>query len=144
MLVDEARSWIDGERALLGENAAEVWAKALEAPDELTLSERRVIEAYLYSALESWRSTYMLSELGILDSEWQGRVLEETTYIFGNPYGRAWWEVYRESSTRLPKELVNLIDARLQVNPNWTIEYHNDVWQRAIREHQRAEKGKTE
>ena len=102
LLVEESRTWIEGERALLGENAAAVWAKSITNPTELSLEEQRIIEAYLYNAVESWRAAYLIAQQGLFEEEWKGRILVETEYYFGNDYGRSWWANYRTASDWLP------------------------------------------
>ena len=132
LLYEESGRFIESEHALYGENAARVWAKSIENPDELNLEERRVIDAYLYSTLESWRSTHMLSEHGLLvdDADWQLRVRDEASYFLGNEYGRAWWSVYREENLMIPPELISIIDEELAADPNGTLEYQDKPLQR--------------
>ena len=112
----------------MGENGSVAWAKSLEAPQDMTLAEQRVMEGYLYALAEQWRASYMLHELGILGEEWKNRPIEESFYYLGNPYGRAWWKVYEED-TPLPPELATLVQQQIEDSPNFTIRYHERVRQ---------------
>lgn len=123
LLYEESQSFISHERAMIGENGADVWAKSLERPEDLTLSEMRVMEGHLYALAEQWRASHMLHELGVLGDEWKNRIIDETGYYLGNPYGLAWWKVYSES-TPLPPEMMTLIQQELKDSPDFTLTYH--------------------
>ena len=125
LLYEESGRFISGEQALYGENAARVWAKSIEQPRELTLEEIRIVDAYLYTTAELWRSTHMLAQLGLLDDEgdWQRRVKAEAPYFLGNEYGLAWWSVYREEANMAAPELIGLVDQVLEANPEFTLRY---------------------
>lgn len=90
MLFEESHRTVEAEYVMIGENGAAAWAKALAAPNELTLTEQRIVEGYLWGAVEQWRYTYTLSQMGLLEEEWKDRVFSEVPYFLGNPYGRAW------------------------------------------------------
>ncbi|MDX1404551.1 MAG: hypothetical protein R3192_08435, partial [Woeseiaceae bacterium] len=123
LLYAESQSFINHERAMIGENGADAWARSLEAPRELTLSETRIMEAHLYALAEQWRASHLLHELGVLGEEWQNRIIEESVYYLGNPYGRAWWNVY-SGTTPLPDELRALVQQQIDESPNYTLPYH--------------------
>ena len=107
MLSDENRRVIDYELEVVGERGAEVWAKSVEAPEDLTLDEVRIMEALLYSFVENLRGTYRLADLGLLEeSDWRRRVETEVIFYLSDPYSRAWWANYGgEPSPSLPEEL---------------------------------------
>lgn len=124
LLYEESQSFIAHERVMIGEYGSAVWAKSMEAPKDLTLTESRIIEAYLYAMAEQWRASHLLHELGLLGEEWKDRLVDEVPYYLGNPYGRAWWKVYRED-TSLPPDIVTLVEQSLIENPNFTLQYHD-------------------
>lgn len=125
LLYEESRRIIEQESQYIGENAAEVWAKSLTAPQDLGLAERRIIEALLWSYAEQLRSTRQLAELGLLDdNEWRLRVRAEAPFMFGNPYGRAWWKSYSEDNSSLPEDLIDAVNELLRDNlGNTTLKY---------------------
>lgn len=111
LLYEESNRAIELETAVVGEQAAEVWAKSIEAPEDLTLAEIRIMEALLWSFLEQLRGTYRLAELGLLnEKDWRNRAESEVTFYFGYPYSRAWWENFSADSEDLPEQLRTVID----------------------------------
>ncbi len=125
LLYEESRRIIEQESQYIGDNAAEVWAKSLTAPQDLSLAELRIMEALLWSYAEQLRSTRQLAELGLLnDDEWRLRVRAESLFMLGNPYGRAWWKSYSDDNISLPSDLVDAVNERLRSNPeNITLDY---------------------
>jgi uncharacterized protein (TIGR02246 family) len=128
LLYEESQRSINIETLVMGENGAEVWAKSLAGPAELTLAEQRVMEAMLWSYTENLRATHMLSQLGLLqDEEWRLRVESDSAFYFGNPYARAWWNNYSTDGD-LPQELVELINSRLAaIDRDFTTRYMKTI-----------------
>ncbi|MEJ2256247.1 MAG: nuclear transport factor 2 family protein [Woeseiaceae bacterium] len=111
LLYEESNRAIELETEVVGERAAEVWAKSIQAPEDLTLAEIRIMEALLWSFLEQLRGTYRLAELGLLSNEdWRRRAESEVTFYFGDPYSRAWWKNFSAASNGLPEELHQVVD----------------------------------
>lgn len=130
MLYQESREMVETERTMLGENAAEVWAKSLKSPRDLSLEERRIMDAYLYIFAENLRSTYLLAQEGLLKKgEWQSRVRIDAGYFFGNPYGQAWWRTFTKPPTSYPKELINMINEELNQDAGETMRYFDGLLQ---------------
>ena len=124
MLFEESHRTVEAEYVMIGENGAEAWAKAITAPNELTLTEQRIVEGYLWGAVEQWRYTYTLSKMGLLEEEWKNRVYFEVPYFLGNPYGRAWWKNLSDPGS-FADELRAFINKRLaEAKPNETLGYH--------------------
>ncbi len=65
LLYEESRRIIEQESQYIGENGAEVWAKSLTAPQDLSLAERRIMEALLWSYAEQLRSTRLIGGIGL-------------------------------------------------------------------------------
>jgi len=125
LLYQESQRQIELETMVVGENGAAVWAKSINEPGNLTLSEQRVMEALLWSFAEQLRATRMLAELDLLDDEeWRLRVDAETGFFLGNTYGTAWWANYKDGNNALPSDLRQAIDDRLvMAGPGFTMEY---------------------
>ena len=126
LLYEESQSFINHERQVMGEDAAVAWARALEDPEGLSFAEFRVMDAYLYAMSEQWRASHMLRELGILDDEWKDRLVEEASYYLGNPFGRAWWNVYRRE-IQLPAEMIEIVEQELDASPDYTLWYRSEI-----------------
>lgn len=113
LLYEESQRSIGIETLVIGEDAAQVWAKSLTDAANLTLAEQRVMEAILWSYTENLRATYMLSQQGLLEeAEWRLRVEADTAFYLANPYARAWWSNYTVDSG-FPVELEEAINSRL-------------------------------
>jgi hypothetical protein len=113
MLNEETQRVVDYELEVVGERGAEVWAKSIEDPENLTLDEVRILEALLWSFTENLRGTYRLAQLGLLEEEdWRVRLESEVVFYLSDRYSRAWWANYAGSpSPSVPEELRLAIDA---------------------------------
>jgi len=129
LLYEESSRLVALETQVVGEIGAEVWAKSISEPQNLSLSEQRVMEALLWSFVEQLRSTRLLAELGLLeDEEWKLRVNSDTAYYLANDYGRAWWANYSKGNTSLHHDLILEINFRLsEVETNFTATYTKSV-----------------
>ena len=105
------------EASFAGENLPDIWEKSLLEPENLTLSEMRVLEATTYVALNRWVNLYRQSEAGILNEEdWKNEVLNDKGWYFDNPYARAWWKEYATGMRNdgyLPSAIYDIIEERL-------------------------------
>lgn len=111
LLYEESIRAVELETEVVGERAAEVWAKSIQAPEDLTLAEIRIMEALLWSFMEQLRGTYRLAEMGLLsDQDWRIRAESEVTFQLSDPYSRAWWKNYSTGNNHLPEELRTVID----------------------------------
>jgi len=129
LIQEETNSYIAGEMAIAGENFAEFFQKMLEEPENLTLSEMRVIESdYWGHTMYRWLGAYKLYEEGLYEAEaWQSMVDNDALFMFGNPFGRAWWDAARTGAS-IPKEMIEYIDAALtDVSLDATEAYFRDI-----------------
>lgn len=124
MMYEESNRAIDIETKVVGENGAEIWAKSITDPENLSVAEQRVIEALLWSYTEQLRATRMLAQLGLLnDEDWRQRVEADSAFYLANNYGRAWWANYSAGGD-FPDDLVAAINERLsRVDTNFTGKY---------------------
>jgi hypothetical protein len=61
-----------------------------------------------------WVGAYKLYEEGLYEAEaWQSMVDFDASFMFGNPYGRAWWDSNR-TNVLIPKAMVDYIDDALK------------------------------
>jgi hypothetical protein len=123
--------YLNFEYVMMGENAAEVWSKAMQSPQDLTLAELRIMDSYTYAQYERWRHAYRLRESGYIDeNKWRRMAGGDAKYILDNPFGRAWWARYKEESVGtpdFPEELVRLIDETLASDMQNTGEYFEAI-----------------
>jgi hypothetical protein len=106
-------SYIAADTTFAGENLPDIWQKSLERPQDLSVSEMRVMDALTFSPLLRWINLYRLYEAGLAPTTvWQNEVRNDVGYFYGAGYGRAWWEYFREvfDPSFLPPELKDFIN----------------------------------
>ena len=126
MMSAESRSVIDQELQIIGEDGAKAWISAMSDPGNVSPEHHRIMEAIYWSAIETWRHTEELGNLGLADVDALSRVTEEAAWYFGNTYGRAWWNVRRDG-TLISDELKEAIDEAIASSPNLTTDINNEL-----------------
>jgi len=127
ILKDDSNSIIENEVSLLPENIYEIRQKTLDEPDNLTLYEYQVLDAFYWSTgVTRWRGLYDLSERGLVDeSAWMRLVQDDVEWYLANQFGRAWWERVARAESTLPKKLVDYVNATIDNVPD---SYMDDVF----------------
>lgn len=125
LLYEESRRTVDLESTVVGERGAEVWAKSIEDPENLTLAEVRIMEALLWGFVENLRGTYRLAELGLLEEkDWRSRVESEVSFYLSDPYSRAWWKNFMNPPDNdWPIELRTAIDDAIAIDKKQVSDY---------------------
>lgn len=124
LLYEESTRAVNLETLVVGEQAAEVWAKMIEDPENLTLAEIRILEALLWSFTEQLRGTYRLAEMGLLtEADWRARVETEVTFYFSDRYSKAWWDNFGTPSDTFPEELRQAINDVIASDDTSTYDY---------------------
>ena len=100
LMKEESASYLSTESAILGDNYADVYAKSINDPKNMTLAEQRIEETMLWShTVFRWTSTYRLSEMGLVETQqWKSEVSRDAGFFFSEPYGRAWWDTFYDYS----------------------------------------------
>jgi hypothetical protein len=132
MMSDESRSAIDQEMQIIGEHGAAAWVSAMSDPSNVSPEHHRIMEAIYWSAVESWRHTEELDNLGLVDVDPRPRVSDEAGWYFGNTYGRAWWSTRKEGA-EISDDLKTVIDDAIQRNPNLTADLHDRLVEEILR-----------
>ena len=97
-----------GELALFGDRAADVWEKSILDPASLTLAELRIADAQLAHHLMNSFRVFSLEQAGLLqDGSTNVYMQTDLPFFFGNRFAKAWWKI--EGSTWSP-EFVQLAD----------------------------------
>lgn len=99
-----------------GEEPADVWAKHILEPENLTLREIRMMDHFYYAVLNKWRDLYELHEKGLVGAgEWKRVVDEEAAPISKNKFGMTSWKKVHEEGvlSTMPKELMVAIQMNL-------------------------------
>ena len=98
------------ELAMMGENPASAWAKAVVAPDDLDDREAAVLDRYFNFGLVQIQRLQKMHELGVADAQW----MERASYLswhLGNEVGRRWWSHFRGG---FPDEFAAMVDHILE------------------------------
>ena len=79
------------ELAMMGEDPAHSWSKAVYEPDKLTTKDAVILDRYFNYGLVQIHRLQEMSEMGLAHEGWQERV-DYLKWHLGNEVGRRWWE----------------------------------------------------
>jgi len=97
---------------LMGEAPVDVIARAIECPEEMTYADYMVMDAFLYTSMNTVYRNYQLAVEGIFSTEeWQQSVETYGSWYLGNPFGRAWWQ--EEARNFFPTEFATYVDDQI-------------------------------
>ena len=98
------------ELAMMGEDPATSWVKAVYTPEEIERRDAAILDRYFnYGVVQILRLEEM-HESGLAPDDWRERV-DYLSWHLGNEVGRRWWAYSRDT---LPEEMVRQIDAILE------------------------------
>ena len=107
--------WRSVDSTRQSERFAEVLAKSIYYPNELTLGEILELDAYYTGILDQIQSAKANWEAGIRTSHWQVSVDFLAQSYFGNEFSRSWWNLVKDGYARGEGEqFVATIDAALE------------------------------
>lgn len=89
---------------------ANVWAKSLEDPKNLTLAEIIQLDGFLTSIGDTLDAEVWLFELGIFEGSFDADARQWAEFIDSSPFATAWWN---EAKSGYLEGLVHLIDEHL-------------------------------
>ncbi len=104
--------WVTLDLSWQDREIAATWAKALEDPNELTLTEMIQLNGFMWSYFDHIDTNRLLWALGVLDdrSQTQEEIISVNTYIFfGNKFSLAWLEENRENIGPRTMEIVDQV-----------------------------------
>jgi hypothetical protein len=107
--------WRSVDSTRQSENFAEVLAKSIYYPNELTPGEILELDAYYIGILDQIQSAKANWEAGIRTSHWQVTVDFLAQSYFGNEFSRSWWNFAKGGYARGEGEqFVATIDAAIE------------------------------
>jgi hypothetical protein len=117
--------------AVVGEDGAAAWAKAITAPAEMSLREQRIVETMIWLEVENWRATYRLAQLGLIEDDWKARVVENGNFNLNFPYGRSVWKHMAES---VQPELAQYVNEQLASDGFNPTDYYKEIMADTLRQ----------
>ena len=97
------------ELAMMGENPADSFNKALYAPDEITTADAVVLDRYFNYGMVQIQRLQKMDELGMAYEGWRERV-NYLKWHFGNEVGQRWWNEVKDG---YPDEFREYVDSIL-------------------------------
>lgn len=101
---------MDLELAMMGDDPAGSWVKAVYSPEEINQYDAVVLDRYFNYGLVQIRRLQEMHDLGLAPDDWQER-FDYLSWQFGNEIGHRWWNYYKEG---LPEDMVERVDNNLE------------------------------
>ncbi len=111
--------WVTLDLSWQDREIAATWAKALEDPNELTLTEMIQLNGFMWAYFDHIATISDLWDLGILDdlTRTPEEIISVNTYIFfGNKFSQAWLEENRENIGPRTMEMVDQVLSKVPVD----------------------------
>lgn len=93
---DYAAGWRSIDEQRQDEAFAQVYAKSILSPDELSFSEVIQLDGYYTGVLDQMLSAYTASRSGLRSGQFENVAKQVASGYFSNAYGQAWWKQSRE------------------------------------------------
>ena len=97
------------ELAMMGDDPASSWAKAVYTPDEIDHHDAAVLDRYFNYGLVQIQRLQQMHEFGLAPDDWRDRI-NYLGWHFGNEVGRRWWAYSKKG---WPEDTVQQIDGVL-------------------------------
>ena len=94
------------ELAMMGDDPASSWTKAVYAPNDLTNEDAAIVDRYFNYGLVQIKRLMKMHELGLADADWEDRI-GYLRWHFGNEVGRRWWAYSQEG---FPDDFIQKVD----------------------------------
>lgn len=83
------------ELAMMGEDPAGSWGKAVYEPDNLTIKDAVILDRYFNYGLVQIHRLQEMDRMGMAPEGWERRV-DYLQWHLGNEVGRRWWEQVKD------------------------------------------------
>ncbi len=101
------------EIAMLGENAAEAWARSIQSPASLSPADLKVVDSWLIHQVNQWRRTALMEAEGLAEPGATARKVHKNAWFyFSNPFAKRWWHTITRDGGWDP-EFEGIVDAEL-------------------------------
>lgn len=131
MISSHQDRWVSLDLSWQDRDFAAAWAKAMEDPEQLTITEMIQLNGFMWSYFDHIGTARVLWELGVFDDRVATveEIISENAYIFfGNRFARAWLE---ENRRALAPQTVEIVDRELsKVTADETLDSYNRIKKR--------------
>lgn len=129
--LDVDQAYRAAEIAMMESALSDAWARSIENPSELTVSEIRSLDGFYATIVNRWRNTFVLEQRGLADEGATLVQLEAAPFFFGNPFAIRWWSYDRENWQPEFAEVVDRAIAEVESSSNevWIQELQSDLEQ---------------
>ena len=85
------------EQVMMGQEPATAWAKSIQAPDELSAAEIKIVDSFLINHVNAWTRTHLMENAGLVPpGATRAAMRANVWFYFGNPFARQWWRTMAE------------------------------------------------
>ena len=98
------------ELAMMGDDPARSWIKAIYTPDEIDHFDAAVLDRYFNYGVVQIQRLQEMDELDLAPDDWRERV-DYLGWHLGNEVGRRWWAYTKEG---WPEDTIQYIDGILE------------------------------
>ncbi len=120
--------WVKIDLSWQDREFAAAWAKAMEDPNELTVTEMIQLNGFMWSYFDHIDTNRLLWALGVLDdrSQTPEEIISINAYIFfGNKFSQAWLEENRKNLNPRTIEIVDQVMRK--VTADETLDSYNRI-----------------
>jgi hypothetical protein len=104
---------VENDRATMDPSFAEVWAKSLEQPENLTITEMIQLDGYLNSLINSLEGDQWLYDIGIYEGSNEDLLAYTSGFISSNRFAMSWWTEVRSEYQKYQPVFVEEIDRQI-------------------------------
>ena len=101
------------ELAMMGDDPASSWVKAVYSPDKISEYDAVILDRYFNYGLVQLRRLKEMHELGLAPDDWEKRI-DYLTWHLGNEVGHRWWNHLKEDDG-WPDDVVQRVESGLEM-----------------------------
>jgi hypothetical protein len=127
--LDYAAGWRSIDEQRQDEAFAQVYARSILSPDELSFSEVVQLDGYYVGVIDQMLSAYTAARAGLRSGQFKDVAKQVANGYFSNAYGQAWWRQAREAwSNPGDLEFRNIMDEAIgAAGKRGNQEYYEDI-----------------
>ena len=124
--------WVAIDLSWQSEDLAGAWAKAIENPEELTVTEMVQLNGFMWSYIDHISTNRILWDLGIFEEPQtsQENIIAGNAHVFfGNKFSQAWWV---ENRAHVNPSSAALIDREIEQAAGQNLDFYDRIRTRIL------------